>query len=318
LILVDLATGVELGRWQVGEGLRGLAFSPDGLKLAVLPKAPELHLLDLLEDSRRVIALPARGMSALWPEQLWVACRNGVLQRIPLDGTPLPPPTPLFESGVWHMSLLPDGRFLVGAHGGGSAPMLIWDPKTEKGEEVLGRGPSHYRNSIGKDGRLAAVGTQSGEVPIWELATGTVRQRLKADDGPTLAVAFTPDGTQLATTGFGGRVQLWDVESGALLRSVDQHGGPGTALLVTPDGEQLLSVGADRRVGRLYLRGAEALVEARSMLSQRPGEAFARLGWWERVGPEAGPLLVAQARLALGLPVEEGASPYLKILGRRR
>ena len=316
VILVDLATGVELGRWQVGEGLRGLAFSPDGLSLAALPKAPELHLLDLLGEERRVVALPARGMSALWPGELWVACRNGVMQRIPVDGSPLPPPTPLFDAGVWHMSLLPDGRFLVGAHGGGPVPIILWDPTTKKGEEIFERGPSHYRSSASQDGRLAAVGMQSGEVPIWELGTGKLRRRLKADDGPTLAAAFTPDGTQLATTGFGGRVQLWDVESGALLRSVDQHGGPGTALLITPDGDQLLSVGADHRVGRLWLR--ERAAEARGWLAARPGEALARLGWWERVGPEAGPLLTAQARLALGLPVEEGASPYLKLLGRRR
>ena len=317
LILVDLATGVEIGRWQVGEGLRGLAFSPDGLRLAVLPKAPELHLLDLLEDSRQVFALPSRGMSALWPDQLWVACRSGVLQRIPLDGAPLPPPSPLFDAGVWHMSLLPDGRFLVGAHGIGKNPMLIWDPKTEKGEETLGGGSSHYRNSTSKDGRLAAVGTQAGEVPIWEIGANNLLRSLKADDGPTLAAAFTPDGKLLATTGFG-RVQLWEVESGVLLRSVDQHGGPGTALVVTPDGEQLLSVGANHRVGRLDLRGPERLAEARALLSESPGEAFARLGWWERVGPEAGPLRAAQARLALGLPVEEGVSPYLKLLGRRR
>jgi len=67
------------------------------------------------------------------------------------------------------------------------------------------------------------VATHDGSVTLWGWASGTTRV-LSTDAGPTLAVAFSPDGTLLATGGYDQRVRIWDVRSGALLRAVEVPG----------------------------------------------------------------------------------------------
>ena len=62
------------------------------------------------------------------------------------------------------------------------------------------------------------------------------------------AVAFSPDGSTLASGGFDRRIILWDVEGGTQLQAMTEHSSVVNALDFNPDGTRLLSGSKDRSV----------------------------------------------------------------------
>jgi WD40 repeat protein len=55
-------------------------------------------------------------------------------------------------------------------------------------------------------------------------------------------VAFSTDGTQLATAGSDGEVRIWDVESGRLLQTLSGHPAAVSSVSFNDDGSQLASI----------------------------------------------------------------------------
>ncbi len=92
-----------------------------------------------------------------------------------------------------------------------------------------------------------------------------------AHSGAVTAVAFSPDGSTLATGTADGFVRLWDAGSGLFLRALRVG---GASLAFSPDGSVLACGGADASVTRLDWRRA---LEARSKAVDLIPE-FERLG----------------------------------------
>ena len=65
------------------------------------------------------------------------------------------------------------------------------------------------------------------------------------------AVAFSPDGSMLASGGAERLVRMWDIETGRLLRSLRGHTNDIRAIVFTPDG-QALATGSEDRTIRLW------------------------------------------------------------------
>ena len=60
------------------------------------------------------------------------------------------------------------------------------------------------------DGRWIAAGGTSGDVAIWEVATGTVVAAYERPHTSTVsAVAFSPDGGRFATISYDGTILIW-------------------------------------------------------------------------------------------------------------
>ena len=63
---------------------------------------------------------------------------------------------------------------------------------------------------------------------------------------PVLAVAVTPDGTQIITTGNDGTARIWDRATGQQVGpALTAHTNGVFAVAVTPDGTQIITAGAD-------------------------------------------------------------------------
>ena len=63
-----------------------------------------------------------------------------------------------------------------------------------------------------------ATGGDDRSVIIWEIATGKARRTLKDHDLAVTALAFSPDGSLLASGAGNTSVVLWDVPTGKLNR----------------------------------------------------------------------------------------------------
>ena len=107
-----------------------------------------------------------------------------------------------------------------------------------------GRGAPILTLSWSPDGTRLAVGSKSGDVPVWDPATG----RLLVTVGDTKGIDYlpwSPDGKVLVRSG-GRGVEIWEVATGKLLRPIPMKNTVGP-LAFSPDG-RVLAAGTYRAV----------------------------------------------------------------------
>jgi WD40 repeat protein/serine/threonine protein kinase len=154
------------------------------------------------------------------------------------------------DGRVTAVTLNPDGDRLASAAGDGT--VKLWDAATGKEFRALPRQSGRVNSlAFSPNGKLLASAGQDG-VKVWEVATG--RQAFSLDlVSAALAVAFSPDGQQLAIGCSDTTVRVWRVgRSGDVrtLRKSDEQQGHT---------EEVIGV-AFSRDGRLASAGRDATV----------------------------------------------------------
>ena len=81
-------------------------------------------------------------------------------------------------------------------------------------------------------GTLAVSASDDGSVAIWDLATGTLRQRLRTE-AKLGTVAVSPDDAEIAAGGWDGQVHRWRLADGSPLPPLANGGERATALAFT-------------------------------------------------------------------------------------
>ncbi len=253
----DLRTGQPaLDLAIVTRRANGLAFSPDGHRLAVGAADGSLQILDgaplggldggqlftLEGHSHAVVGLAyspdgRRVASASWDgtAKVWDAASGRAL--LTFRG---------HRAGLTSVAWAPDGRWVASASWDGT--VRAWDPTT--GGEVLPAldaqaGPA-YGIAVHPTGSALATPHHDGAVRVWDAATGQLRALIaQAHTQPVLGVTFSPDGRHLASAGGkDNRIKVWDWRAG-LKKPIRTLDAPQCILrnpAFSPDGGRLVAV----------------------------------------------------------------------------
>jgi WD40 repeat protein/transcriptional regulator with XRE-family HTH domain len=96
-------------------------------------------------------------------------------------------------------------------------------------------------------GQYCAVGSRRGEVRVWKERGRLLHLVWQAHTDVVSTLAFSPDGSSLASGSWDGTLKLWNLQSGALLWR-GRHTNTISCLAFSPDGRLLASSGRDATV----------------------------------------------------------------------
>ena len=78
-------------------------------------------------------------------------------------------------------------------------------------------------------------------VRLWDVASGKETARLEGHGDGVNSVAFSPDGTRLASGSDDDMARLWDMASGKETARLEGHGNAVNSVAFSPDGTRLVS-----------------------------------------------------------------------------
>jgi WD40 repeat protein len=223
LQLVDLATFEVVGApLSAPEGaLTRLSFSPDGRYIAAVP------------DNDLTGAGAAAEIAFVWE-----VARGGE----PIVQYPFSAP----EHGQRDIAFLADSQRVLVAGADGAAIVDI-----ASGAQVGQIDGAYAPIAISPDGRTLAAAldpSQHVTIGLFDLLTGQRSAPLAGHRERIVRLAFSPDGTTLASGADDHLVMLWDVASGQRRAVYEGHAAGVNDVAFSPDGATLWSGGDDRAI----------------------------------------------------------------------
>ena len=265
----QIATTNESGRvtlrasdkeWQIERFLdfpgyaKKLAFSPDGTTLAVVGGGPEMSFWDLrshANEPTQTIMLPIERPKcvAFSPDGQSLAltsCLDGTILLLDL-ATRRKRMVLRQRSPVTAIAISPDGQWLATGERVYRSILLtnLRSGSLRKFEEGVVRGIT-VALAFSPDGALlASSGFPEHHVRLWDLESGRVCRILEGHRRPVNSLAFSADGSLLATVGNDETLGVWTVATGE--RRLSLHGDATCLQTVafSPDGQLLALATAD-------------------------------------------------------------------------
>jgi WD40 repeat protein len=148
---------------------------------------------------------------------------------------------------IFNMALSPDGALMVTI--GLRTSAQLWDTAT--GRTIHKLVGNFARATFGPDGTLIATAGRDG-VRLLNTATGETVHTLTGHANVVTALAFSPDGTQLATASADKTARLWNTVTGQTIRTLVGHRDQLTGVTFNSSGD-LVATGCHDKTARLWV-----------------------------------------------------------------
>ena len=157
---------------------------------------------------------------------------------------PIGRPLEGLAAGASHLAFSENGNLLIGAGIDGTA--IIWDFASGDVVDVTQVTDTDGAMALNQNGEFVAYGSGAGTVGVYELPSGEIVGQPLTHEAPFLAnvfdVAFSPDGSILASAGADSSIVFWDVASREPIgQPLLGHGAQVVNLAFSPDGSLLAS-----------------------------------------------------------------------------
>jgi WD40 repeat protein/transcriptional regulator with XRE-family HTH domain len=185
---------------------------------------------------------------------------------------------------LYSIAFSPDGKQLATA--GEAGLVTLWDAITGEALRTFtetGEPAAIYALSFSSDGTRLVSASADGSVRVWDLATGQISltiliQLTPPPDTFTIFnihdVAFSSDGTRLATVGPDKTAKVWDSVTGEELLTLAGHKEAILALSYSPDGTRIATASYDATTKVWDAETGAELLTLSGNASRHTGVAF--------------------------------------------
>ena len=237
--------------------LIGIAFSPDGKKLAGIDRSGALTVVDLEHTTSRSSATKVQkeGVSGLSfsPDGAHVATSgyDGTIVIWDVESIePIGPPLAYGgTSNINRVRYTSDGRYIIGdiqaspSHGGA---LFIWERETLSVRDYVLPTRNGLRSSFSvspKSNTIAAPDDEDPEILLWDPDSLEVVGSIDTREMYIVsATAFSPDGRYLASGDLRGNIKVWELEDYAPTSTQSFHAGEAIqSLAFLSAGRQLVA-----------------------------------------------------------------------------